>query len=426
LLNSTVVYSFVQALLATVLLFSFLFRNEDKTSSDSAAWQWATFVPLLILLSSMPTAYHHVILIFTAVMAVDTLQGKGDYGSSLTVGLLYALACFPLPKFLWLNVQMRFLAELALFLFLLYKTSPAKASRFHSLGAVLAILFFALISFSNLRSLRGRSEDFHSRLPPVNGYGTFSVTRGGDRVIVGEMTLEGFTAQAMPGADELKIPAQGDVLSIAANPNSPFVYFELTNRRSAIFRVPVTSLGAAPEYFAEGHDVAISPDGHWVACLRGTGRAAAIWLLSRAGSQQTHDAVRLVDSEALGGILEMTVLPDGNIIAATGSAADPHLTLVEAARNQIHPLTQIRGAVRYPAISLDGTMLAFSRRESGSWHLSVRDLASGAEHQLTSAACNATSPSWENAETLLYVSDCGRGLGLGAATTMPVPRLPWR
>jgi Tol biopolymer transport system component len=40
----------------------------------------------------------------------------------------------------------------------------------------------------------------------------------------------------------------------------------------------------------------------------------------------------------------------------------------------------------------------------------VRDLTGGEEQQLTSAACNATSPSSEDSQTLLYVSDCGRAL----------------
>ena len=79
----------------------------------------------------------------------------------------------------------------------------------------------------------------------------------------------------------------------------------------------------------------------------------------------------------------------------------------------MHPL-DVSGPVRYPAISPDGKRLAFSRRESGSWHLFVRELAGGREQQLTTAACNATSPSWEDANTLLYITDCGRGYGLGA------------
>ena len=118
--------------------------------------------------------------------------------------------------------------------------------------------------------------------------------------------------------------------------------------------------------------------------------------------------------EKLSGVLEMTVNTEGNLIVASGGAADPHLFRLDPASGEVRGLSEINGAVRYPAISPDGKHLAFSRRESGSWHLYVHDLVGSAEQQLTSAACNATSPSWEDSESLLYVSDCGRTLGLSA------------
>jgi Tol biopolymer transport system component len=65
-------------------------------------------------------------------------------------------------------------------------------------------------------------------------------------------------------------------------------------------------------------------------------------------------------------------------------------------------------------VSADSKRLAFSRRESGSWHLFVRDFSAGTEVRLTNAACNATSPAWEDDRTLIYTTDCGRGYGLNA------------
>jgi hypothetical protein len=43
------------------------------------------------------------------------------------------------------------------------------------------------------------------------------------------------------------------------------------------------------------------------------------------------------------------------------------------------------------------------------------------EQQLTHASCNAISPSWEGPGTLLYATDCGRGLGLSAIARMTLP-----
>jgi Tol biopolymer transport system component len=92
----------------------------------------------------------------------------------------------------------------------------------------------------------------------------------------------------------------------------------------------------------------------------------------------------------------------------------PRLFLVTREKKTTALMENIAGSIRYPALSADGTQLAFSRRDHGSWHLNVRDLKTGAEQQLTDGACNAVSPSWESGNTLLYATDCGRGLGLSA------------
>jgi Tol biopolymer transport system component len=236
-----------------------------------------------------------------------------------------------------------------------------------------------------------------------------------------EMMGQGFGALVLPAEMAQPMPAKADVLSVAAAPQSPVVYFELTGIRSQIFRLSTENVGspdAVPEYVADGYDPAISDDGRWFAYLR-QGRDATTIFFSKDGAP----AAALPSSSKLDGVLEMSVTPDGNLIVATGGAADPHLSILDTASGEVRPLADIHGAVRYPAISADGQWLAFSRRESGSWHLFVRDLAHGTERQLTSAACNATSPAWEDAQTLLYVSDCGRGLALSAPARGLVQRV---
>jgi Tol biopolymer transport system component len=235
------------------------------------------------------------------------------------------------------------------------------------------------------------------------------------------------------------MPVHGDVLAIAGSLQSPFVYFELTGQHSQIFRLPAEQLGnpdAIPEYVAEGYDPAISYDGRWLAYLREEYGKTTIWMVGNALSPTASSrgsssgvesfkalpvAVAVPGSQNLDGVLEMSITPSGDVIASAGSAADPHLALLHAVSGEVHGFAEIRGAVRYPAISADGKRLAFSRRESGAWHLFVREMETGREQQLTSAACNATSPSWQDAQTLLYLSDCGRGLGLAAPARVTVP-----
>jgi len=425
-LNSPGAYAIVQALIATVLLFSFLFFTGEEDTPQTRAWEWATFLPLLILLSSMPTAYHHCVLILTVVVADDFFLRAGQWRSALAAVIFFALACYPLPGFAWLNLQGRMAGGLLLYLLLLVKAPAHPDSRVRKLGFALAAVFLLGLTVSNWRALRNRSEDFSRRLPPVSaGYGTFSVARAGDRLVVDEMIPDAFAAVTLPDGRVQRGPAAGDVLSVAASPESPFVYFELSNQRSQIFRLPAAQLGrsdAIPEYVGEGHDPVISPDGSRLAYLREERGQTTIWFSKEASSKDAAPDAPVPVSRNLAGILEMSVTPEGNLIVAAGGAADPHLSALQTPSGEIHSLTEIRGAVRYPAISADGKMLAFSRRDAGAWHLFVRDLAHGTEQQLTSASCNATSPSWENSETILYLSDCGRGLGLSAPARVEVKK----
>lgn len=405
--SSTLAYSLLQAAIATALLFSFLLSTGEDETPQTRAWEWATFLPLLILLSSMPTAYHHCVLILSVVLVVDLFLKSGRRRSAALAVIFFALACFPLPPLIWINLQSRVVGDLLLFLLLLVHAPARASSAARKLGFALAGLFFIFLAASNLRALHHRAEDFPRRIPPLStGYGTFSVARAGNSLVADEMVMNAFAALTVPQGITQPMPAEGDVLSIAAGAKSPFIYFELANQRSQIFRLPAEQFGhpnAIPEFVSEGRDPVISADGRWLAFLRD----ASTILISHDGAQPQALPFQLSP------MLEMSLTNDGSLIVAS-NPADPHFTIITAthAASELFP---IRGPVRYPAISPDGTRLAFSRRESGSWHLFVRDLRNVTERQLTVGACNATSPAWEDSHTLLYVSDCGRGLGLSAA-----------
>ena len=120
-------------------------------------------------------------------------------------------------------------------------------------------------------------------------------------------------------------------------------------------------------------------------------------------------------------VLEATVTSDGDVIAAAGRTSDPHLLLVRHRTGEVVELTEFPHPARYPSVSPDGERLAFSRREHGFWHLVIREFTTGREQQLTHASCNAVSPSWEDSSTLLYATDCGRGVGLSAIARIALP-----
>jgi hypothetical protein len=69
------------------------------------------------------------------------------------------------------------------------------------------------------------------------------------------------------------------------------------------------------------------------------------------------------------------------------------------------------GQARFPVLSPDGKWLAYSALKRGTWHLTIRNVQSGTAMPVGTSDCNDFSPTWElDSQTLVYVSDCGRGL----------------
>jgi hypothetical protein len=310
-------------------------------------------------------------------------------------------------------VLQRLLATFTLYVVLLFH-APAKpdpATR-KTLAAMTGVVFVLLLLF-NLNPLRDRSQDFLRRLPYTGrSYASFNPVATQRGVVSIDMVDGGYQAVALSSLQAVPMPASGDVLAIAGSQQSPFVYFELVTQRSQILRLAADEVGrpaAVPTYIADGQQPAISYDGRWLAFLRQDRGQYTVWLSHDGASPQPA-----AGWEHLHDVLEMTITSGGDIIAAVGGAANPHLAVLSHSSGDAHPVSEIAGTVRYPAISPDSTVLAFSRREAGSWHLFIRQLATGSEQQLTRSACNATSPAWQDANALLYATDCGRGLGLNA------------
>ena len=435
-LSSPALYAVAQALTGTALLFAFLLSTDRPVKKQTEAWEWAAFLTLLLLLSSMPSSYHYVVLIFAAIVGVDAMVRAGKWKPALLLMLLYAVACTAFSAAGLFGLR-RLLATLALYIVFLWNAPAVADARTRKILWTMGGMVFVVLAALNFSTSRKRDEDFTRRLTNLpEGYAAFNpvITSGGVASI--EMVNRGYQAVMVSDGRGISMPTPGDVLSIAASPRARFAYFELVNEHSQIVRIPsvqipsdqipsnrVGGTGGATEFVTDGQQPAISYDGGWLAFLRdeqttvhqGDGAAeTSLWISHDGGEPERVDSAEKLS------ILEMSVNNNGEIIAAVGGAATPHLSVLHTTNGVGRELKEIEGAVRYPAVSPESQRLAFSRRESGSWHLFTRDLSTGRERRLTQGACNATSPAWEGPHTLLYATDCGRGFGLSAIARIEV------
>jgi Tol biopolymer transport system component len=64
-------------------------------------------------------------------------------------------------------------------------------------------------------------------------------------------------------------------------------------------------------------------------------------------------------------------------------------------------------------ISPDGKWMAVESVQAGPKQIWLRDTVTGKTKVLAGGDCNSSSPAWEEgSQTLIFASDCGRGLGM--------------
>jgi hypothetical protein len=393
-INSPALYSVALAITVTVLVFVFVVSIRSDKTPRAMALHWATLIPLLLLLSTTIAVDYSCLLIFTAVVGFDALLATGNNKKALLLLLLYVAACAPVPDKIahWFPL-IRLTATTGLYALLLSSANDDHWELLPRHWLAAALMLVVALTFYNLHTVRNREEDFSRRLPtPRNGYRLADPVPVKDGVAFTVMQPHKYGAALFANGAVREIAMSGDVLSVAGSEKSSLLYSEQTARKSFLVRLPVEKLGYATETLTEGQEPALSPNGKWLAFIREEQGRGSVWLLAT----DSRDALQEILPSTYQPF-EVTVTDGGDVIAAF-----PH-------------------PARYPSISPDGKRLAFSRRDYGFWHLVVRALATGDQQQVTHASCNAISPSWADAQTLLYATDCGRGIGLSAIARVVIP-----
>jgi hypothetical protein len=385
-----------------------------ESSQRLTRLEWAAVLLASLAISTSPASYLFALLILPVALIWSLLQEELKHLWTAALLVLYvaagflrghsgggegwtALAAVPRLYALTLLVGLSYLVLCRLY--------PPKEEGRHRTRWVFALLALAAFSVTtNLHHQRGLYLDYKWRIA-----GSGDTLMAAHPAIQDDATL--FTAlmsdgyhSAVARGDSLKFSETSDKDHLAVTAISGEHWIEETGKESMIR----SSLEGRADIQQAESPVA-SPDGRWLAYLREDHGRARIWV--RALSSNSNNLDRPVTPTEFN-VLEMSFLPEGTFIFAADRAGHPALFITDQ-KSAVESLNMDNA--RYPSVSPDGHWLAYSQLQNGNWNLWLRNLNNGRKERLTHAECNDTEPSWtQDSRTLIYASDCGRGLWLSA------------
>ncbi len=438
-------YALLEPLIHSFIFVVFMWAiGSEKRHEDGTKLEWASFVFLLLFLSSQPGSYHFVALILTAVLAVDYLLAHKRAVEARVAVAIYALIGAPLIRFPWVEPtgwqNLFFFSRLAwmtilgglLLWILVPRSHESLRARFSSKSAILAGIVLIVLTgagfVSTQRHLSGQFENYNARIATTPGGLLASdpaISRSG--ILFTTMTPTGYTIRRQQSETVMDVSeGRGDWFHAATAEDTDSAWAEQSTRDgSRVAHFALDSDGQATSVSIDAQDAqepVISLDGQLLAFLRPIRGRNSLWVqgISTAGGMREPGAREIVSEDY--DVHEATFLPDHRIIFS--SKKNGRFALYVASQSgDAGELRMPTCSARFPAISPDGRWIAFSCDHGGSSLIHVTDLDGNRDLQLTFGDCNSVSPAWtSDSKHLVYATDCGRGLGLTALAQLTVFR----
>ncbi len=380
-------FAFAQTLLFAPAL---LLADPGNENPDRLNLEWSAVLLGSLAISTVPAGYHFTLLILPVCLI--WLAGQRFFGRAETATLLFLYAAIGYPGWKaigtmspWalLSVPRLYLVVLlcAFAYWLLAKQKRnAKHSRDTWLWAGVFASSLLLSIVTGLRHQRGLYVDYFWRLPSTDSMlQSHSPTTQNNAILFTALVPDGYRT-ATQKDDSIDIDTGNiDQLAVTANPIERWI--EETSQESTI----VSSV-AGREAVRQAESPLASPDGKWLAYLREEHGRNSIWL--QALEQPRSQDRQLTPAQD--NVLEMSFLPNGSIVFSSESNGGRSRFFLVNQAGAINSLGS--DEARYPAISPDGHWFAFSKLQSGNWHLWLRDLHNGQTSRLTDADCNNMAP----------------------------------
>jgi len=442
-------YALLYPLTVSLILVAFLWAICCKAPDpERRNLEWASYLFLLMLLSSQPASYHLVALILPAVLITGYLLQRGRTTTAATLVVLYVLACGSYTRFCpsspsgWKTVlcfpRLLFMLIYAGVLFSLLTDSLGKGQRnkIRSWSSAFALVAFLVLFGSGftlqMRRFRGQFDNYCMRV--LNEAG--SALTAEPVVKADSMLFTALVPRFLPSIPDTysvrefthssitSFAVGGDWFHPAVGKAADIAWAEMiTKGKSRIVRFnPRLPVNGAADFEVEVEDAeqpVASADGEWLLFIREVQGRNSLWLrhLGNPGAGDRQIA------EANYDVREAAFFPDDRIAFSSRHNGRFRLFAVDTDSGGIKEMPAPGCSARYPAASGDGEWLAFSCEQTGTWQLHAMNLRTRSQTQLTDADCNSVSPAWtSDSKSLIYASDCGRGLGLTALAKLSVVR----
>jgi uncharacterized membrane protein len=429
----TLLYPLLQAILAAVVLY----RVRLGFRADNAeALEWSAFLCLLMFLSSAPASYQFVVLIALAVPTATILLRQQRWRAAVVFLCLYFAACnlktIPFkhqPDILTPFLYLKLWSGVALIAFYYWTLKPPLADSratikkllpSSAIGAALVVLGLwipgAYGAWSHLRTLRPAKpisispDPAYMRISPVStdtGFIYVAMESDGYRIQSTRLALPNTTS------NQFSFAAAGSGQDIWVESNSGGI-----SRLTQIVPAKDETTNCRIDH---AETPALSDDGSFLAFVREDQGHGSLWVLDVRHCGESENGVpRRVTAPAFDVRTVSATVNHTFLIGAVYQGQERVFIVTSGKSPQL--LAEARGQLDSPVLSPDGKALAVRELIAERWQLMLLNLSSRRWEQLTHEDCNAYTPSWKNDRTLLYATDCMRGLGLSALTSVELDR----
>jgi len=399
-----------------------LIRRGDR-SRERMLLEWSALLTAALAISTSAASYNFVLMAFPVCVLAAQLIERRCYGWLAALAVAYCGIGYPMPSpasstglevLLYVPRLWLMLALLAAIYTWLWREGRDKtaARDWEQYAWAAAIAAYALLNVGpTLHRQRGMRQEFAYRLP----LHTVAFLHAEPRADGGEIRSIAFTLSAYhlatvtenaEGAEPVLDPSADDDLSFASRAGRLWVERGLSPRSVVIdLHEPSRVL------VEDARDPMLSADAKSLAFVRDVrGRGQ---LMVRAGIESDNVTAVALTPPSLNVYEASFLSPQEYAFSAVEDGRPPQIYLTD----QIHANAALGlGESRYPALSPDGRWMVYSHFAQGVWNLRIRDQQSGATRRVSASevSCNQIQPSWQDAKTLLYATDCGRGLWLTA------------